>query len=136
MQTEQNIQQEVDKYLQFAQYTQNPQTLFNLALEIRKLEDNIRVLKEEQKCTEYLIESLQYEQSIGIEGKNQQEREAQLRLKLSKNADYSLHKGSLQNCIKDMEKKKVELQYLYNLLSVHKISSRYSLIQQLSSRGV
>ena len=40
------IQQEVDRYLQFAQYTQNPQTLFNLALEIRKLEDNIRVLKE------------------------------------------------------------------------------------------
>ena len=137
MQTEQTpIQQEVDRYLQFAQYTQNPQTLFNLAFEIRKLEDNIRVLKEEQKCTEYIIENMQFEHSIGIEGKNQQEREAGLRLKLSHNADYSLHRGSLQNCIKDAEKKKIELQYLYNLLSVHKILSRYNLIQQLSARGL
>src|SRR3990167_5479317 len=130
------LQQEVDRYLQFAQYIQNPQTLFNLALKIRKLEDNIRVLKEERKCTEYIIENMNFENSVGIEGKNQQEREAQLRLKLNINVDYLLHRGSLANCIKDAEKKKIELRYLYNLLSVHKIISRYGLINALSARGI
>ena len=112
------------------------QNLISAITQIKQKEELVRDKKIELETTKFIMQSIESKERLNIEGKNQQEREALLMEKLSSNPDYSLHKGVIANLSKELETKKIEINYLINLFSVEKMMSRYMLVESLRTRGI